>query len=634
MGGTDRVSQGTEAPLPPSDSFLGRVELFLADPRIPSPPTLALQLFQKTAEPNCTAAELAELICRDPGLSGKLLSVVNSALYRRSRPLTSVLQAVSLLGNQRLRSLVLGLALPVMQQGLPQDAGLRRFWTTSVTGAVVARRIAEQLGLASPDEEMTAGLLRDLGMIAMRQILGEEYAPVWMGEIDVVEQAIWEEQRFGLHHGVISAALLENWQLPEAITLPVRFHHRPGETPADSDKLVERAQLLYFVSLLADLQEGEPRPGAVELVLDFAERTYGLGPEALESLLDEVLPAIDEFASILGVEIDANPDLGRLLIAGCDALIRATVDPLGNDLLSTDFSLDGEKTATGLSVRYPRFLSGLDEFEPGIRLEDYELQELLGRGGMGVVVKALDLGLSRPVAIKFLAPHLADNAKAKQRFLLEARYAAALRHENVVAIYAIREFNGLPFIVMEYVDGISLEDLLLERRLTVPEIAKIGRQAALGLAAAHAARLIHRDIKPANILLEEQNLHARVADFGLARAVDEDLNLSKPGMLLGTPNYMSPEQVDGRPLTFASDLFSLGSVLYEMCTGRPPFRADAMSALLHAIALKSPPPIRELNPEIPEGLCRIVSRLHEKDPQRRFASATDVAAALARYEQY
>ena len=147
------------------------------------------------------------------------------------------------------------------------------------------------------------------------------------------------------------------------------------------------------------------------------------------------------------------------------------------------------------------------------------------------------------------------------------------------------------------------------------EIARIGRETALGLAAAHEMRLIHRDVKPANLLVEDGKGGVRIADFGLARALDQNFKISQNGLLVGTPLYMSPEQVDGKPLTPASDLFSLGSVLYTLCTGQPPFAADSMSGILLAVAEKQPAPMRIINPEIPEWLARVIEKLHAKDPR-------------------
>ena len=258
----------------------------------------------------------------------------------------------------------------------------------------------------------------------------------------------------------------------------------------------------------------------------------------------------------------------------------------------------------------------------------YEADGIIGRGNMGIVVKAYDLTLCRYVALKILAPELVKCPKSRQRFALEGRFAAALRHANVVSIYGVSELDSIPYLVMEYVAGHSLQELLDSgKKFSVAEIVRIGRETALGLAVAHEMRLIHRDVKPANLLIEDGTGCVRIADFGLARALDQNFNISHTGLLVGTPLYMSPEQVDGKPLTPASDLFSLGSVLYTLCTGRPPFAAESMSGILNAVAVKQPPAMRIHNPDVPDWLIELIDKLHVKDPNDRFSSA----ALLAEY---
>ncbi|HEY7330203.1 MAG TPA: protein kinase [Gemmataceae bacterium] len=265
------------------------------------------------------------------------------------------------------------------------------------------------------------------------------------------------------------------------------------------------------------------------------------------------------------------------------------------------------------------------------RLGSYEVVETIGRGGFGVVFKAFDPSLNRFVALKVLAPHLASNAAARKRFAREARAAAAVRDEHVVAIHNVEEANGLPYLVMEYISGISLQQRLdRDGPLALEEILRIGRQTAAGLAAAHAQGLIHRDIKPANILLENNVERVKITDFGLARAAD-DAGLTQSGTLAGTPQYMAPEQTRGEPLDHRADLFSLGSVLYAMCTGRPPFRAESTLAVLRCINEDSPRPIRQINPSIPPWLEEIISILQAKDPDQRFSSAAEVADLMGRY---
>ncbi len=263
------------------------------------------------------------------------------------------------------------------------------------------------------------------------------------------------------------------------------------------------------------------------------------------------------------------------------------------------------------------------------RLGRYDIEKVIGSGGMGIVLKAHDSELNRPIAIKLLSPHLSHVGAARERFAREGKAAAAVVHEHVVAIYNVEAGDAHPFLIMQYVPGRSLQTRVDEDGpLGVEEILRIGLQAAAGLAAAHAQGLVHRDIKPSNILLEESVERAVLTDFGLARAID-DATLTQTGILAGTPSYMSPEQATGREIDARSDLFSLGAVLYFMATGRPPFRADGALAVLHRICHEQHRPAWQLNKDMPDELCDVIDRLLEKKPARRFANATEVHQRLA-----
>lgn len=267
-------------------------------------------------------------------------------------------------------------------------------------------------------------------------------------------------------------------------------------------------------------------------------------------------------------------------------------------------------------------------------LGQYEVVDVVGRGGMGLVLRAYDTRLSRIVAIKVLAPELAASPMAVKRFLREARAAAAVSHDHVVTIHAVDDAHRPPFIVMEFVDGQSLQQKLDRNgALKLGEILRIGMQMARGLAAAHEQGLVHRDIKPANILLENGIERVKLTDFGLARAVD-DVSVTRTGQIAGTPQFMSPEQAQGHPIDSRSDLFSLGSVLYAMCTGRPPFRAETPLAMLRRVADDAPRPIREVNQEIPDWLEAIVLKLLAKSPAERFRSAEEVGSLLNQHLVY
>lgn len=264
-------------------------------------------------------------------------------------------------------------------------------------------------------------------------------------------------------------------------------------------------------------------------------------------------------------------------------------------------------------------------------LGPYRILNCVGRGGMGIVFRALDPKLQRVVAIKVLAPECAIDPMARQRFEREARSAAAVSHPHCVVIHAVDETHQPPYIVMEFIQGKTLADkIAAQGALSVKEILRIGAQIAEGLAAAHKQGLIHRDMKPTNVLLENGVERAKVADFGLAKTMD-DVGMTRTGDLSGTPQFMSPEQASGGLVDHRTDLFSLGAILYTMCTGRPPFRADNPLATLKRICEDAPRPIARVNPEVPDWLSAIVDRLLAKSPADRFQTAEEVAALFQQH---
>ena len=237
-----------------------------------------------------------------------------------------------------------------------------------------------------------------------------------------------------------------------------------------------------------------------------------------------------------------------------------------------------------------------------------------GAAGWELSFKGFDAELNRPVAIKFLAPHLAASGVARQRFAREAQAAAAVVHPNVVPIHSVNSSPVRPYIVMALVSGRSLQKHVEHHGpLPVKDVVRIGQQIAAGLAAAHEQGLVHRDIKPANILLEHDVSRVMITDFGLARAAD-DAALTQTGWLAGTPHYMSPEQAGGEEIDHRSDLFSLGSVMYFMATGREPFRAEKSLAVLQKIAraMTLLQPVRSTAP-FRRTLEQIIEKLLAKD---------------------
>ena len=297
---------------------------------------------------------------------------------------------------------------------------------------------------------------------------------------------------------------------------------------------------------------------------------------------------------------------------------------------SKDSSEDHEEAAQG-SQRIRQVLDSLgptDDPESLGRIGGYEVTGVVGAGGMGVVLKAHDRSLDRIVAIKVMSPHLASSGSARKRFAREAKAAAAVLHPNVIAIHSVASEDANPYLVMPFVRGTSLQKRIdSQGPLPLKDTLRIGAQIAAGLAAAHDQGLVHRDIKPANILLEEGVERVTITDFGLARAVD-DASMTCSGVIAGTPQYMSPEQARGEPIDARSDLFSLGGVLYAMCTGRSPFRAETTYGVLHRIANDKPTPVCEVNTDVPVWLGHVIGRLMAKRPEDRFESAAQVAELL------
>lgn len=344
----------------------------------------------------------------------------------------------------------------------------------------------------------------------------------------------------------------------------------------------------------------------------------------LQLLLDECLSEGEQLEVARHVEV-------------C-AMCRQRLESLAAE---PDWWVDTRDCLSGLTDEAAAALSGpdaeplsLDFLDPSDnpamlgRLGEYEVLEIIGRGGMGVVLKGYDHDLNRFVAIKVLAPQWASSGAARRRFAREGQAAAAVVHQHVLAIHTVNATHRLPYLVMPFVAGESLQQRL-DRvgPLQLEEILRISLQVAEGLAAAHAQGLVHRDIKPANILLEKNVERVLLTDFSLARAVD-DASVTRSGVIAGTPQYMSPEQAKGEPIDHRSDLFSLGSVMYATCVGHPPFRAESTLAILRRICDTPARAVTESNAAIPNWLWGLIANLLEKTPSQRIGSAKELAELL------
>ena len=264
----------------------------------------------------------------------------------------------------------------------------------------------------------------------------------------------------------------------------------------------------------------------------------------------------------------------------------------------------------------------------GKTLGQYQIVRELGRGGMAIVYEAYQPSLSRTIAIKVLPPQFAADKAFVQRFLLEARAAARLEHPNIVAVHDVAEDQGIYYIVMQKLEGESLQALLRRTgRLPLERAVRIVAQVAAALAYAHAAGIVHRDIKPANIIVGPRD-HAWLTDFGIAKAITGGIQVTQTGAVVGTPEYMSPEQARGKPVGPTSDIYALGIVLYQALAGRPPFEADAAHVILYKHVFEAPPPVRARLPELSAEVDVILAKALAKDPEQRFQSAEEMRQAL------
>ena len=258
----------------------------------------------------------------------------------------------------------------------------------------------------------------------------------------------------------------------------------------------------------------------------------------------------------------------------------------------------------------------------------YELDAVIGRGGMGEVWAAIDTRLARPVAVKILSPHLAEQPEARQRFEYEASSAAGLAHPNIVTVFDCGEDDGVPYLVMERLPGSTLADELRGGPLVPSRAIEVACEVLGGLQCAHRAGVVHRDVKPGNVLMTEEG-HAKVADFGIAKAI-EGADATMTVELLATPYYLAPERIRGLPASPATDLFAVGVVMYELLSGERPFTADSPLGVVRAIEANEFVPLRTRRPDLPPSLTDAIDRAMAAEPSDRFVDADEMAAAIER----
>jgi serine/threonine protein kinase len=417
-----------------------------------------------------------------------------------------------------------------------------------------------------------------------------------------------------------------------------------GQLPAAEVEFVERhleqcgtcgeaLEQLVAQQTLAESSGGQPPSAAASRLV---HRLRGSQPDTASShqeATDDSLPSVDPSAGASGTDFELGPaaEAGSRFDETAASFSVAT----GGSQSSKNQPAASMDNKPASSPTGPLDFLGAPQGPNELgRIAHYVILKALGKGGMGIVFKAEDTHLQRPVALKVMLPEIAKDESARQRFLREARAAAKIKNDHIVTIYQVGQDNTIPFLAMEFLEGHPLDQWLAQgNQPTVAQVLRIGREVAKGLAAAHDQGLVHRDIKPGNIWLEAPNGRIKILDFGLARAVNDDIQLTRSGLIVGTPAYMSPEQAGGEEIDHRCDLFSLGCVLYRLCSGELPFTGSSTIAVLKALALHNPKPLREINPAIPATLADLVTRLLAKKPEQRPASAHAVADAIEAIER-
>jgi serine/threonine protein kinase/Tfp pilus assembly protein PilF len=365
-------------------------------------------------------------------------------------------------------------------------------------------------------------------------------------------------------------------------------------------------------------------------------------PEELDSLAMGELPAAEVARLILHLDhcLSCQTRMEEIVgtgswVPGSTWRLKGTTQPADQVLsdLMLQLKSSGEVVDI-LSSKHAAYAATFAYFRPSKvpnvlgYLGDYEVLEELGRGGMGVVFKARDPRLKRMVAIKVMSVSLAEDRDARTRFLREAQSIAALNHDHVVTIHAVDQQQGVPFLVMEYIQGATLaEHIRAHGPLPAQEIVLVGSQITAALEAAHAQGIVHRDIKPNNIFLQKNPTRVKVGDFGLVHLMDE-IPITQVGVVAGTPQYLSPEQAQGEQVDHRSDLFSLGCLLYAMGTGHSPFPATSILQAVRSVCEQTPPSLRSRNASLPNWLCSLIEKLLAKDPRDRYQTAQALGQAL------
>ncbi|SEM41564.1 Serine/threonine protein kinase [Syntrophus gentianae] len=574
------------------------------------------QLQRILNDPDIQISDISKMVTSDPVLTAKILKVANSPYFGMPKKLDSINHALLILGIVNVKNILYreGMLRLFLTSDPEKDRAMEKIWKHATLVSICAAHLHSLFSGLNQGSLLTMGLLHDIGkmiLLTMPTSEGANGSQWYTGSLKLEE----EDRLFGINHAVIAGIALSEWGFSDLMVNVVVNHHVLSYRDRSSLTLDQDQFPYLFVLSMAD-QLAKGIAGDKDLTVDVLHPSYRhiVEQSRLQGLLQE---------SAFLTQVRESDALS----------LRA---PSGMTLVQSGNS---GKTVSNLEVNgaFARNAEGLqrsgdatvvlDSAKTKLTIGRYEILSVIGQGAMGTVYLGRDPLIQRTVAIKTL--RYGEGVAIDQtrlRFFREAEAAGGLSHPNIVTVYDVGEDLGTAYIAMEYLDGSDLSKYCAkEALLPSPEVVRIVRDVALALDYAHERGVVHRDIKPANIQISSTG-HVTVTDFGIARVVD--LSGTQVGTIVGTPNYMSPEQVNGETTDGRTDLFSLGVVLYELLTGIKPFQGEVLTAVMNNIVKNAPIPVLERNPSLPEELAAVVAKAMSKKREERYQSGREMAGRL------
>ena len=571
-------------------------------------------------DPALKMPDLSKVILADPILTAKILKMANSPYFGMPHKINSINHALMILGLQNIMNILYreGL-LQLFQASSPeQEEAVAALWRHSNIVSVCASGLHDLFEGLNKGTLFTLGIIHDIGkliMVGLPQAREREasFRGRYPGNVSIHD----EDQFLGINHAVIGQIALEHWNFSELMIKSVAMHHAPSYADAKTLGLDEEQQKYVTTLFIAD-----------QIAKLFADRDTGA--IHVYSLLSSYHRLVDRnrlISKIMDINFLAQIReaekiaVSERLDKSAGAIMRPerTHQPEAFD--RTGLKADAVTRDTQAVVKSPESLR---------RIGRYEIIKELGRGAMGTVYLGRDPLINREVVIKTLRHQDTDDeqaAEAKSRLFREAEALGKLSHPNIVTVYDVGEHEGTTYMAMELLDGSDLIPYCKKNNLLpVPDILRIISAAAMALQFAHENGVVHRDIKPGNIQIMKKG-DVKILDFGIARVVET--SKTHTGIIVGSPSYMSPEQVEGQKLDGRSDLFSLGAVFYELLSGERPFKGDSLTSLLHQITIVQPAPIKTLCPAVPDRCVAVIEKVLAKDKEKRYQTGMEMANDLA-----